>query len=583
MYEQEVGSMLRYARDGQRLFRLPTMALLCRYLDSRDPASVLRRLVDESFGTSQHERRLREIVTRCDLDGTMSQEGAAADLNVSRRHFHRLRAKAIGAIARRVAQIVGHGAPSFGQAGAIETLAEILVSFDPETAEHINARLGERSPSRHLRAMRARLKLCKPLYDSTGLADTAADSVAARALLAQSYALEGAVETANALHTQLLATRESSAQFDFVSRIELEQLLFLLAKQQCCAPQMVTSSTSLRDIHAQRLDPSLRALVLSLEAEIHAGNNEDAHRTYEMLETLSIRSRDLYALAFGLKLRAELAFIECDYDLALDLAQTAFAAMTKLPADANECLTLIMRIHLLRSSPYEPPLTMPERPERAWDAIASDIFRARLLIRDGSRDAAASIAHSALGRISPNTYVGLEAQAQATIAACDSNAAAAQVRCIQAFSLYAPTRDALLAHDLFAVANIPCSTLGPFAIDQSLVRAFAAQIGEAFPEFAYQHSEHTGPVTRWLEYLLRANAGETVAWARFEQCVEEMSITGSGLATLRDARFRSLRERVIELLRPLIAPPERPASARKTREIVDNLALLTSGREHRDV
>jgi hypothetical protein len=104
--ERVVRIMLHLARSSDRLATLPIAHEMCMILGTSNPSTMLRSVVQSAFGDTPTDRKLYRLVLDCDLDGALTQSRSAEELHVSRRQFHRLRTRAVAAIAARVERIL---------------------------------------------------------------------------------------------------------------------------------------------------------------------------------------------------------------------------------------------------------------------------------------------------------------------------------------------------------------------------------------------------------------------------------------------------------------------------------------------
>jgi hypothetical protein len=128
--EQDVRRLLNSLRRPELALRDPMGRLVCELTQSRTPHEAVRRLVERAFlGGGHTGLRLAQLVVRCDLDGTLSHEGVAAELGLSPRQFYRYRTRAVQMLAREIRRLVSD----------VEDLDETIGVF-----ERILAQLKER-------------------------------------------------------------------------------------------------------------------------------------------------------------------------------------------------------------------------------------------------------------------------------------------------------------------------------------------------------------------------------------------------------------------------------------------------------
>ena len=125
--EHGVRRLLNVLRRPELAPNDPTAKLVCELTDSRTPHEAVRKLVERAFSGCGHTGvRLAQLVVRCDLDGTLSHEGVAAELGLSPRQFYRYRTRAVQMLAAEIRRLVT-GADDLDEViGAFERIVEQL-------------------------------------------------------------------------------------------------------------------------------------------------------------------------------------------------------------------------------------------------------------------------------------------------------------------------------------------------------------------------------------------------------------------------------------------------------------------------
>src|SRR5512146_1678140 len=136
--EKDVRLLLHRVRKPEQLSHYPLAQALCSALGFSDPVAAIRKVVDEAFpGESGDDAVLRNLVVKCDIEGSLTLEEACNQFAYSRRHFQRYRAQAIAAIARYIKRLLD---PSFTEGPILhplEGLADVVADRDPAAATRI--------------------------------------------------------------------------------------------------------------------------------------------------------------------------------------------------------------------------------------------------------------------------------------------------------------------------------------------------------------------------------------------------------------------------------------------------------------
>lgn len=106
--EQDVRRLLNSLRRPDRVRRDPLGRLICDLTQSRTAHEAVGKLVERTFySCGEGGVRLARLVVRCDLDGTISHEGVAAELGLSPRQFYRYRTRAVQMLADEIRGLMG--------------------------------------------------------------------------------------------------------------------------------------------------------------------------------------------------------------------------------------------------------------------------------------------------------------------------------------------------------------------------------------------------------------------------------------------------------------------------------------------
>lgn len=99
--QRQVTKLLRRLRNPRKLAGLPIVAIFCKAMGEPDPAAALERVIRTVFaGDDESSIRLRHTILKPNFERAGTNAELARSAGVSRRHFQRLRAEAIGAVAQ---------------------------------------------------------------------------------------------------------------------------------------------------------------------------------------------------------------------------------------------------------------------------------------------------------------------------------------------------------------------------------------------------------------------------------------------------------------------------------------------------
>ncbi len=104
---RQIMILLHRARNPRALADVPIMGVLCKAMRTPDPVIALERVVLTVFaGDDESAIVLRKAILEADFERTATNAELARRLGMSRRHFQRRRAEAIGAIAQYARNIL---------------------------------------------------------------------------------------------------------------------------------------------------------------------------------------------------------------------------------------------------------------------------------------------------------------------------------------------------------------------------------------------------------------------------------------------------------------------------------------------
>lgn len=99
--QRQVMRFLHRLRNPRKLTGMPIVGIFCKAMGERDPATALEQVIRTVFaGDDESSIRLRHTILKPDFERAGTNAELARSAGVSRRHFQRLRAEAIGAVAQ---------------------------------------------------------------------------------------------------------------------------------------------------------------------------------------------------------------------------------------------------------------------------------------------------------------------------------------------------------------------------------------------------------------------------------------------------------------------------------------------------
>ncbi|MGB6984762.1 MAG: hypothetical protein WBD74_02165, partial [Candidatus Aquilonibacter sp.] len=346
--ERLVRIMLHYARSSDRLAAFPLARELCTILGMSNAATMLRGVVQSSFGDAPADRKLYKLVLDCDLDGSLTQSGAAKEFHVSRRQFHRLRTHAVGSIATRIEWILD--ANNVDANDALGVLAQSVAAVNPSAAGAIYSIRGpDTRPGSKLMELRARTDAGELLTTDALTAIGDDEQAAALSLMAQSQFLHGAtlpqVEAIVSEARRYL--KQGRGSFDEIAQFELEFLNFLIARACNDVGSMRTSAARLGHAGASRRTLRGRALAVTAETALRMGDSEAARALIADLRKEAVHSRDPRTLAIANLLTAQEYALAGDYAGADEAAYAAALALERHRPEGVWAVVLLARIRAM--------------------------------------------------------------------------------------------------------------------------------------------------------------------------------------------------------------------------------------------
>lgn len=464
--ERLVRSILRRARNAAQLSQVPLVRELCFAMDISNPVAMVRKIVESTFGDGPGQKTLLRLIVDCDLDGTLTQAGAAESLNLSRRQFHRLRSQAIGTIAVHVERTLGY--PISGETRhPFETLAQSIMATKPGAAAMIYSLLGDSTAiDARLLELRARVDSGEMLAREIAMKLPASGRAAALALVAQSQHINGAPHASvQSILSELseLWDRTKGA-FDNATRFELEYLNFLQQRARANAYGMRSSAQNLERLAELRPAWQTRALLAKAEAAWRCGDETDAQKLIAALHNQAAQGRNVRLLANANLLDAGVLFLQQQYQRAELSAQAAALALEDYRPDGIAAERALGRIRLMTGVPWSPKKWLEDTDGVSYEHVSFRLVYARSLIAGGHFLHARRAATEALERATQCELAALVAYANVTLAvALDhlGESERAQHHYCVALTEFISIHDRLAAFDLFMSPRTPQRGFGP--------------------------------------------------------------------------------------------------------------------------
>jgi hypothetical protein len=554
--ERLVRIMLHFARSSERLAGLPLARELCTILGMSNAATMLRSVAQSSFGDAAVDRKLYKLVLDCDLDGTLTQLGAAKELSVSRRQFHRLRTHAVAAIATRIEWILD--ASNVDANDALGVLAQSVAAVNPSAAGAIySTRALGIPPGARLMELRARTDAGELLTIDGLTSIDESEHAAALSLVAQSQFLHGATPAEIELvvgeaHRRL---KQGRGSFDEIAQFELEFLNFLISRARNDVGSMRASAARLSHAGASRRTLRARALAVTAETALRMGDTEAARALIADLRKEAIHSRDPRTLAIANLLTAQEYALAGDYAGADEIAHAAALALERHRPEGVWATVLLARIRTMTGRAWEPGRLQHELAPESVDHIALTVALARYLLASGDAPAACALADSASQAAQHAGFTGLTAMGLVVLGAardaCGEHDEAQ--RCYAAgLREFASIFDRVAAAELFAIPRLPQRAFGPFARTEPVVDALVARFAHVAPEV--RDAADTSWHQLFHSVLLDDSARKSIAGevGRYRQAVLNAFELGAAPVLpkeQRDAYLATVEERISQNLK----------------------------------
>jgi hypothetical protein len=391
-FEAEVRRMLRHAKNPFLLASNRLAQAISEATGIPNARDAIRQVVETAFGCSFQERRSCELLLES-LDERPRPAAQADAFEVSKRQFHRRRARAVASLAAHVRRILDRpvGRVGAGQALAdpLEAMADLVSNIEPAIASEILRLSTRKAP------------------------DVPAALAAILEAQLQELAGDGRAIEPGARVSMLAGTTLADTEI----RFEREWLNFLRARNAGDAVRMDRISRNLTRVASDRSPLVLRASLAQAESKLHRGCLDEASQILDETDKRSARDFAVTTLASSTLLRSELALCRADDAAAERLASGAYLVLRGRHYDSFRCQRALSRARLRLEQPWPWPEDADALRETAWDYVALVIERARHLLAAGDLETARSVAIGALETAQARGYRSLCARAAATIGA----------------------------------------------------------------------------------------------------------------------------------------------------------------------
>ncbi len=576
--------MLLRARKPSKLAELDTVNQLRRLYGIMDPVATLRRLVDDTFSDAGASmQRLREMIVRCDIDASVTQKAFAQELHVSYRHFHRIRAEAVAAIAAHLGLILGISPTAPPELPEVSALAEILAEQRPRSAEGIFSIFGARSALVQITRLQALIESGEELDDRALEAAPAVSQATLYALIAQSKELNGKPFEAQAYVQRLNRhLNENRGVMDDTTRAELTWRAFLNAKYRASAIAIESQSRALERFATEHARAVRRAVLARVTAYMHAGDLENAQASLERFEHIGYRRGDGDGMATALLLRAQMAHMAAEPDRAVAYARAASAAIER-PHLRSECAATLLNAEIAAGRPLGTHL--PLRGSKTYGNLQFRLAYARLQLHVGNLRDALIEAEATAARADELGYDGLAARAVATVGTAHArlgNAAAARAAYLRALARYAPTWSLLVAFDLFSAPGTRQEHLDALSASEDLADLTFERLRVIVPQIADDDAIQRRRTRVWLQSAF----ARTIAIGSAESLRDatvQLSAANATLAHALPRRSADIRHVLAMMLMPLLPHSQRSALTSSVGASVnEGIALLQPASERGD-
>ena len=556
--ERDVRLLLHRVRKPDELATNPLAQALCGALGFSDPVAAVRRVVEETFaGDTPDDVALRNLVMKCDIDGSLTLSEACRQFAYSRRHFQRYRAQAIGAIAHFIRRLLDPSFTNGPMLNPLEGLADLVGDRDPAAATRIYDL--EQHPIQakgELQYLQARLRAAEAIDASNLRMFARVPEPLGLAIAAQSQELAGKTADVAELLSRLHYTvANSMGSFDPVTCYELEWLRFLQAMHRSDVFALDSSARTLTRLAKDRPGLRARSLLASGVALICQGNVIDASESIRLCALIAYQERSVARLATATVLQAQLELLRGNSEGAEVLASGAVLALGPHHITVWPAQLVVGRARMLQGKPWS-PIDLSARPRASYDRIALEIALARDTLARGDLATASARARSCYQIAQSQGYIGLCAYAAATLMACaHANADDAETADwrIAAFTEFAKTGDHYLGVDLFML---------PSTIDERIVDVLMERVEIIIPQVLSDTREQRSAARNLISRLCTYMVGSTHDTAVLDREIDAINASNSAVAHYFE-KTSAMLEAMLGLNVSALLPLAQRASAKR--------------------
>lgn len=532
--EADVRRLLRRAGDPLQLAALPLARELCVATGIQDVDAALHFVIERAFYRDWQEARLRDLLLPVDREGPEPTAESAARLQVSKRHWHRRRAKAVAILARYIRTLIGVSrlarveGPANDSADPLDNIAELISDMEPATAADILRLGGPQSAAKaKMLAIRSCLDLGTPIEEAVAQSERSGFSPLLAILRAQTSVLNGNRAAAELELRPLFTRAARDVTFDSEALFELEWLAFLRARHGGDTLQMKRVATNLGRLARDRATWISRALLAQAESQIQSGRLQDALVYLEDVDQRSHRDFSLRRLASSVALKAEIALQQGDDPAAERLAAGAFMILRGRHRDAYRCQVTIARARLRLGKPWSVPADVDNLPAESWDRMALEIEGARHVRAAGYSEEARELAAVSFRNATGLEYAGLAARAAATVGATFAQSSTERRDWyFQALSQLLATRHRLIGCDLF-IAEDRQPDVAPFAFSDEAVAGLLYRVLEnTIPQLRARCDAEARAARAFLNEVNRYVSGPTLFVTQLDATIDALNSSG---------------------------------------------------------
>ena len=455
-------------------------------------------LVNRAFQEpTPHHALLRDIITRCDVEGQKGSHVARA-LNVSARTFFRLRADAIAMLEQTAEQLLRR--PEQRTDFKYE-ISRMISPVQPQTAAHLLEREADRVGSRA-----AYDAVCACARNGQEVPATLLDKCVgywkplAQLEIARTNLNHGDPERYQAVRPAIL---EALAGLTGAARtrvaFELAYVDRLNAIRQCDIQASADATARLRKEAGTDLRLQALALVCQAEQACDEGELGVASALLDELQTICLRLNDFRIYARTSHVTSILKLLQGNYAEARDLCDVTVAALGNVEPEFAACASALAgRADLLLGNTWERPGELCKRfPQSYVTALIDAVWARHVASSDAKR--ALAIAQRSADLASAQGARGVGAYASGTLAIVYEflgNTEDARRQRVLTWELGVQLRRPFYLYDLLVHPALPGNAVSAFDLDEFTI----AVLSRRFVELLADAGENPGP--RWATAAL---------------------------------------------------------------------------------